>query len=151
MCLSGAHYSIDDYEDRIIEMAWEDRTPFEAIEYQYGMKENDVRKLMRENLTRKSFELWRKSENRVELLEVKDWTEGNNVYAENGIAVAGNITTLVEGLGYELYPNVPNPFSSLTSVSFFAPKSGEVVIGVYDMLGNLVIELTNATYDAGMY
>jgi len=55
MCLSGAHYSIDD-----IEMAWEDRTPFEAIEYQFGMKENDVRKLMRENLTRKSFELWRK-------------------------------------------------------------------------------------------
>ena len=98
-----------------------------------------------------TFELWRKSENRVELLEVKDWTEGNNVYAENGIAVAGNITTLVEGLGYELYPNVPNPFSSLTSVSFFAPKSGEVVIGVYDMLGNLVKELTNATYDAGMY
>jgi len=98
-----------------------------------------------------TFELWRKSENRVQLLEVKDWTEGNNVYAENGIAVAGNITTLVEGLGYELYPNVPNPFSSLTSVSFFAPKSGEVVIGVYDMLGNLVKELTNATYDAGMY
>ena len=65
MCLSGAHYSIDDYEDRIIEMAWEDRTPFEAIEYQYGMKENDVRKLMRENLTRKSFELWRK-ESKVE-------------------------------------------------------------------------------------
>ena len=60
MCLSGAHYSIDDIEDRIIEMAWEDRTPFEAIEYQFGMKENDVRKLMRENLTRKSFELWRK-------------------------------------------------------------------------------------------
>ena len=44
MCLSGAHYSIDDIEDRIIEMAWEDRTPFEAIEYQFGMKENDVRK-----------------------------------------------------------------------------------------------------------
>ena len=60
MCLSGAHYSIDDIEDRIIEMAWEDRTPFEAIEYQFGMKENDVRKLMRENLKRSSFELWRK-------------------------------------------------------------------------------------------
>ena len=50
MCLSGAHYSIDDIEDRIIEMAWEDRTPFEAIEYQFGMKENEVRELMRKNL-----------------------------------------------------------------------------------------------------
>ncbi|MBW8199058.1 TIGR03643 family protein [Flagellimonas abyssi] len=46
--------------DRIIEMAWEDRTPFEAIEYQFGLKENDVREVMRSNLKRCSFELWRK-------------------------------------------------------------------------------------------
>ena len=46
--------------DRIIEMAWEDRTPFEAIEYQFGLKENEVRKIMRKNLKRSSFELWRK-------------------------------------------------------------------------------------------
>jgi len=45
--------------NRIIEMAWEDRTPFEAIEYQFGIKENDVRKIMRSNLKRRSFELWR--------------------------------------------------------------------------------------------
>ena len=38
-------------------MAWEDRTPFDAIEYQYGIKENQVRKLMRENLTESSFKL----------------------------------------------------------------------------------------------
>ena len=35
--------------DRIIEMAWEDRTPFEAIEYQFGIKENEVRKIERES------------------------------------------------------------------------------------------------------
>ncbi|MBW8245049.1 TIGR03643 family protein [Muricauda oceani] len=46
--------------DRIIEMAWEDRTPFEAIEYQFGLKENDVREVMRNSLKRSSFELWRK-------------------------------------------------------------------------------------------
>ncbi|BDW92499.1 MULTISPECIES: TIGR03643 family protein [Flagellimonas] len=46
--------------DRIIEMAWEDRTPFEAIEYQFDLKENDVREIMRSNLKRSSFELWRK-------------------------------------------------------------------------------------------
>ena len=45
--------------DRIIEMAWEDRTPFEAIEVQFGLKENDVRKLMRSNLKESSFKLWR--------------------------------------------------------------------------------------------
>ena len=46
--------------DRIIEMAWEDRTPFEAIEFQFGLKENDVRKIMRTNLKESSFKLWRK-------------------------------------------------------------------------------------------
>lgn len=49
--------------DRIIEMAWEDRTPFEAIYYQFGLKENDVRKIMRDNLNRSSFELWRERVN----------------------------------------------------------------------------------------
>lgn len=40
-------------------MAWEDRTPFDAIENQFGIKENDVRKLMRSNLKKSSFILWR--------------------------------------------------------------------------------------------
>ena len=46
--------------DRIIEMAWEDRTPFEAIEFRFSLKENDVRKIMRSNLKESSFKLWRK-------------------------------------------------------------------------------------------
>ena len=46
--------------NRIIEMAWEDRTPFEAIEYQFGINQDGVIKLMRENLKTNSFKLWRK-------------------------------------------------------------------------------------------
>lgn len=46
--------------DRIIQMAWEDRTPFEAIEYQFGLKEADVRILMRKHMKPKSFVMWRK-------------------------------------------------------------------------------------------
>lgn len=46
--------------DRIIEMAWEDRTPFEAIFIQFGIKENEVRKLMRTHMTESSFKMWRK-------------------------------------------------------------------------------------------
>ena len=46
--------------DRIIEMAWEDRTPFEAIEMQYGLKENQVRAIMRKHMQRSSFHMWRK-------------------------------------------------------------------------------------------
>ena len=45
--------------DRIIEMCWEDRTPFEAIEYQFGLKEEDAIKIMRKNLKPKSFKVWR--------------------------------------------------------------------------------------------
>jgi len=45
--------------DRIIEMAWEDRTPFEAIKLQFGFSEADVIALMRRELKRSSFNLWR--------------------------------------------------------------------------------------------
>ncbi len=44
---------------RIIEMAWEDRTPFEAIEHQFGLSEPKVIKLMRKSLKPGSFKLWR--------------------------------------------------------------------------------------------
>lgn len=49
--------------DRIIEMAWEDRTPFEAIEFQFGLSEKDVIVLMRSSLKESSFKLWRKRVN----------------------------------------------------------------------------------------
>ena len=46
--------------DRIIEMAWEDRTPFEAIKTQFGFSEANVIVLLRRELKRSSFNLWRK-------------------------------------------------------------------------------------------
>lgn len=46
--------------DRIIEMAWEDRTPFSAITFQFGISEAETIKIMRLNMKRKSFNLWRK-------------------------------------------------------------------------------------------
>ncbi len=44
---------------RIIEMAWEDRTPFDAIEAQFGLSHDDVVSLMRNNLRKSSFRVWR--------------------------------------------------------------------------------------------
>jgi uncharacterized protein (TIGR03643 family) len=44
---------------RVIEMAWEDRTPFEAIEQQFGLNQDGVIKLMRSQLKLGSFKLWR--------------------------------------------------------------------------------------------
>lgn len=49
--------------DRIIQMAWEDRTPFEAIHVQFGLNEKETIKYMRYYLKEKSFKRWRKRVN----------------------------------------------------------------------------------------
>lgn len=54
MMLSDADIS------RIVEMAWEDRTPFEAIEVQFGLNESGVVALMRSHMKTSSFRMWRK-------------------------------------------------------------------------------------------
>jgi uncharacterized protein (TIGR03643 family) len=54
--------------DRIIEMAWEDRTPFDAIKFQFGLAEADVKGLMKKELRFSSYKLWRK---RVENCKTK--------------------------------------------------------------------------------
>ena len=46
--------------DRIIEMAWEDRTTFDAIFKSFGLNESEVISIMRKNLKLSSFKLWRK-------------------------------------------------------------------------------------------
>ena len=66
--------------DRIIEMAWEDRTTFDAIESQYGLKEQEVKELMRENLKSSSYKLWRKRVNgrKTKHLAKRDFTVGRH-------------------------------------------------------------------------
>jgi uncharacterized protein (TIGR03643 family) len=61
--------------DRVIEMAWEDRTPFDAIEFQFGLKEADVKVLMKNNLKFSSYKLWRK---RVENCKTKHVAKRNS-------------------------------------------------------------------------
>ncbi len=55
----NTEYSPEDLS-HIIEMAWEDRTPFEAIENLYGLNQHQLIELMRKELKRSSFQLWRK-------------------------------------------------------------------------------------------
>lgn len=62
-------YKFEESElDRIIEMAWEDRTSFEAIKMQFGLNEQEVRELMKFSLKKSSYILWRK---RVEKNSIK--------------------------------------------------------------------------------
>ncbi len=46
--------------DRILEMAWEDRTPFEAIKIQFGLQEKDTIAVMRRYMSTSNFKMWRK-------------------------------------------------------------------------------------------
>lgn len=55
-------FSVEE-KDRIIEMCWEDRTPFEAIEFQFGLKPNEVINFMRLNSKPSSFKRWRRRTN----------------------------------------------------------------------------------------
>ena len=59
--MPSANHPAPDAADisRIIEMAWEDRTPFESIEMQFGLNESGVIALMRRELKRSSFKMWR--------------------------------------------------------------------------------------------
>ncbi len=59
MLLSKARLLDEADISRVIEMAWEDRTPFEAIELQFGLNQDGVIRLMRSQLKLSSFKLWR--------------------------------------------------------------------------------------------
>ncbi len=67
-------------KDRIIEMAWEDRTTFDAIEYQFGLKEQEVIELMRKEMKPSSFRMWRKRVQGRETkhLQKREFTEGRH-------------------------------------------------------------------------
>ncbi|BAS56584.1 hypothetical protein NIES2135_41020 [Leptolyngbya boryana NIES-2135] len=64
--------------DRILEMAWEDRTPFEAIALQFGLDEPQTIALMRREMKRSSFEMWRKrvTGRKTKHLKQRDFVEG---------------------------------------------------------------------------
>lgn len=64
--------------DRIIEMAWEDRTPFDAILLQFNLKEQEVINLMRREMKLSSFKMWRKrvSGRKTKHAKLRDFAEG---------------------------------------------------------------------------
>ena len=64
--------------DRILEMAWEDRTPFEAIALQFGLQEEQVIALMRREMKASSFRMWRErvSGRKTKHLKQRDFLKG---------------------------------------------------------------------------
>ena len=64
--------------DRIVEMAWEDRTPFEAIAVQFGLQEKQVIALLRRSMKASSFRMWRKrvTGRKTKHLQKRDFAQG---------------------------------------------------------------------------
>ena len=69
--------------NRVIEMAWEDRTPFDAIDFQFGLKEDDVKELMKRNLKLSSYKLWRKRVGTLKTKHVATRPSGMTVFKSN--------------------------------------------------------------------
>lgn len=67
-------------KDRIVEMAWEDRTPFDAISFQFGIKEQEVIEIMRQEMKPSSFRMWRKrvQGRNTKHLQKRTFTEGRH-------------------------------------------------------------------------
>lgn len=77
--------------DRIITMAWEDRTPFEAIKIQFGLSEDDVVDLMRKNLKNSSWKLWRERVNgrKTKFVKLRN-DEVNRFKCDRQRSISGN-------------------------------------------------------------
>ena len=69
--------------DRIIEMAWEDRTPFDAIEFQFKLNEAEVKVLMRTNMKFSSYKLWRKRVENCNTKHAKKRVDGIDRFKSN--------------------------------------------------------------------
>ena len=77
--------------DRIIAMAWEDRTPFEAITLQFGLSEDQVVELMRKNLKDASWKRWRERVNgrKTKFSKLRE-TEVNRFKCSRQRSITGN-------------------------------------------------------------
>ena len=78
----------EEEKNRIIEMAWEDRTPFDAIKAQFGLPEQKVKELMRSELKMGSYKAWRKrvSARKTKHLASRDFSVGRlNAKTQNKI------------------------------------------------------------------
>ena len=100
-----------------------------------------------------TLKLWNSDMNTEETLVVTKWDAGSDAYTIDGISIASNIILSgdVSADTYKLYQNVPNPFNGTTTIKFYVPENTEVTIGVYNMLGEYVSEVTNDIFNVGKH
>jgi len=95
---------------------------------------------------------WKKASNEMISLTVSDFERGNDMYDKDGLTVISGLTmnhTLTQDL--ELFQNVPNPVVDYTEISFYLPKTGKVHLSLHNNLGQEIVVITDARYDAGSH
>ena len=100
-----------------------------------------------------TFKLWNSDMNTESTLVVAKWDTGSDIYTVDGISIASIIVLSgsVSADAYKLYQNVPNPFNGTTTIKFYVPESTNVTIGVYNMLGEYVAEVTSDMFNTGKH
>ncbi|MCF8372902.1 MAG: right-handed parallel beta-helix repeat-containing protein [Bacteroidales bacterium] len=99
-----------------------------------------------------TLKLWDQENNTEQKLIVQSWLQGNNQYGRDAISVIEKLT--ISGKGYDsfmLFQNRPNPFRDATEISFYLPEASNVILMVYNTLGEKIEELVSSRYEAGKY
>ena len=95
---------------------------------------------------------WKKSANEMVSLSVSDFERGHDLYDKDGLTVISGLTmneTLTQDL--ELFQNVPNPVVDFTHISFYLPKANKVHLSLHNNLGQEILVISNARYEAGSH
>jgi len=95
--------------------------------------------------------LWHQKANYEEIIVVDEWLQGNDLFTENAISIAGKLRVDESSLGYALYQNTPNPFSGTTFIKFSIPEDAHVTVGLYNLTGELIQVITSSDFNAGIH
>ena len=96
-----------------------------------------------------SIKLYRVNENVEETYEITTWTEGNGMYADDAIVIAGKLESIALTGSVTLGQNTPNPANISTEISFFLPQDENVTISVYNILGEKLEDLVSSEFNSG--
>ena len=96
--------------------------------------------------------VWNSLSDEEKTINVNSWYEGNDRYSVNGLSIIGKLSFVDEStLSYVLYQNIPNPFKDNTEIRFFLPKETNIIIDVYNIVGEKVAEIASGTYIQGAH
>jgi hypothetical protein len=99
-----------------------------------------------------SIVLFDKSEDMITELKVNQWDRGDNMFTKDGLSVISSITSsnlVIQEL--ELFQNVPNPVIDNTSISFYLPNDGNVILTISNTLGQEIMTLASDNFTKGMH